>query len=134
MIAGTFKSCKVFGTALQFSEWDKMCWLSITTGQVEELPLQDPNPNYICGEKKNQNGYCGNSQNAIAGSCEHVHGSDVQATVSGAVQRKQQAKNHNQYFLKASTLVLNLGPMQVAKVCSQNRFSKRQLNGGREKL
>lgn len=83
MTAGTFKSCKVFETALQFSEWDKMCRLSIITEQVEELPLQDSSPSYICREKKSQNQYCGNSQNVTAGSCELIHSSDVQATVSG---------------------------------------------------
>lgn len=60
MIAGTFKSCKVFETDLQFSEWHKMCWFSITREKVKELPLRYPNPNYIWREKKNQNQYCGN--------------------------------------------------------------------------
>lgn len=87
-----FKSCKVFETALQFSEWDKMCWHSITTEQVEELPLQDPNPNYICREKKNQNQYCGNSQNVTAESCEHMHSSDVLAAVSGLCRERNRPK------------------------------------------
>lgn len=134
MIAGTFKSCKVFETALQFSEWDKMCWVSITTEQVEELPLRDPNPNYICREEKKQNRYCGNSQNVIAGSCEDIHGNDVQATISGLCKESNRPKITISIFLKASTFMLNLGPMQVLKVYSQNRFSKRQLNRGREKL
>lgn len=100
MIAGTFKSCKVFETALQFSEWDKMCWLSITTEQVEELPLRDPNPNYICREKKSQNLYRGNSQNVTAGSCELTHSSDVQAAVSGLCKESNRPKITISIFLK----------------------------------
>lgn len=90
MIAGTFKSCKVFETALQFGEWHKMCWLSITREKVE-LRLQDPNPNYICREKKNQKQYCGNSQSVTAGSCEHIHSSDLQ-TVSGLCKESNRPK------------------------------------------
>lgn len=104
MIAGTFKSCKVFETALQFSEWDEMCWLSITTEQEEELPLRDPNPNYICREKKNQNGYCRNSQDVAARSWERIHSSDVQATVSGLCQENNRPKITIRIFWKPACL------------------------------
>lgn len=92
MIAGTFKSCKVFETALQFSEWDKMCRLSITTEQVELL-LRDPNPDYICREEKSQTSIVEIVRISLtAGSCELIHSSDVQAPVSGLCKESKRPK------------------------------------------
>lgn len=116
MIAGTFKSCKVFEIPLQFSECHETCCFCRI--------LWEKDLKFMFGK----------SQNVTAGSCNQIHSSDVRSTVSDLCGKKAIGQNSDVGSLQCQGHCVEFRPYAGQRAIFKNRFHKRHLNRGKDKL